>query len=102
MSKVSLKQLVDELVPLNDENLVRREVDNSDAQWCSSELQDMRAGDFVKVTRCKDCKYACEFDGCEDYVEQVRCCTLYKDYDMLPKVWPNDFCSYGERREKDD
>lgn len=53
----------------------------------------------VEVVMCKDCKYACEFDGCEDYVEQVRCCTLHNDCDMFPKVWPDDFCSYGERKD---
>lgn len=41
MSECGLKQLVDELVSLNDENLARRVVDNSDVQWCLSELQDM-------------------------------------------------------------
>lgn len=65
-------------------------------------LQNAPTIDAAPVVRCKDCKYACEFDGCEDYVEQVRCCTLHEDCDMLPKVWPYDFCSYGERREDDE
>lgn len=41
MNEVSLEQLVDELVSLNDENLARRVVESSDVQWCLSELQDM-------------------------------------------------------------
>lgn len=49
MSKVSLKQLVDELVPLNDENLVRRVIETSDVQWCLDELQDMLADDVAPV-----------------------------------------------------
>lgn len=65
-------------------------------------LQNAPTVDAVEVVRCKDCKYASEFDGCEDYVEQVRCCTLHKDCDMLPKVWPYDFCSYGDREEDDE
>ena len=64
-------------------------------------VEDMPEVDAVEVVRCKDCKYASEFEGCEDYVEQVRCCTQHEDCDMLPKVWPNDFCSYGERRDDD-
>ena len=64
-------------------------------------LENAPTVDAVEVVRCKDCKYASEFDGCADYVEQVRCCTLHEDCDMLPKVWPDDFCSYGERREDD-
>ena len=101
VNECGLKQLVDELVSLNDENLAQRVIKNNDVQWCLSELQDILAADVVEVIRCKDCKYASEFDGCEDYVEQVRCCTLHKDCDMLPKVWPYDFCSYSKRRGDD-
>ena len=36
-----LKDLVDELMTLNDDNLAQRVRDNSDVQWCLSELQDM-------------------------------------------------------------
>ena len=65
-------------------------------------VEDMPEVDAVEVVRCKDCKYASEFDGCEDHVEQVRYCTLHKDCDMLPKVWPYDFCSYGDTGEDDE
>lgn len=47
MSEISLKQLVDELVSLNDENLARRVIETSDVQWCLSELQDILADDVV-------------------------------------------------------
>lgn len=33
MSECGLKQLVDELVSLNDENLAQRVINNSDVQW---------------------------------------------------------------------
>ncbi len=47
MSEISLEQLVDELVSLNNEKLARRVVETSDVQWCLSELQDMLADDVV-------------------------------------------------------
>ena len=47
MSEYGLKQLVDELVSLNDENLARRVIETSDVQRCLSELQDMLANDVV-------------------------------------------------------
>ena len=71
MSEISLEQLVDELVSLNDENLARRVVESSDVQWCLSELQDILAADaapikhgvweksnlngFVRCSICHDC-----------------------------------------------
>lgn len=44
-----LKDLVDELMTLNDDNLAQRVRDNSDVQWCLSELQDMLAVDVAPV-----------------------------------------------------
>lgn len=44
-----LKQLVDELVSLNDDNLAQRVIDNSDVQWCLSEMQDILAVDVAPV-----------------------------------------------------
>ena len=49
MSEISLEQLVDELVSLNDENLARRVVESGDVQWCLSELQDILAADVAPV-----------------------------------------------------
>ena len=49
MSEYGLKQLVDELVSLSDENLARRVAESSDVRWCLSELQDILAADVVPV-----------------------------------------------------
>lgn len=38
---MSLKTLVDELVSLNEDELARRVIDDSDVQCCLSKLQDM-------------------------------------------------------------
>lgn len=58
-------------------------------------------GNTIEIVRCKDCKYAREIDGYEDSADQARCCTLYEGCYMLPKVWPYDFFSYGNRRGDD-
>lgn len=44
-----LKDIVDELMILNDDNLAQRVIDNNDVQWCLSELQDMLAADVAPV-----------------------------------------------------
>ena len=53
-----------------------------------------KQGDVVTVVRCKDCK---------DYKQNEHC----PDDEMVCKCWadwlytdPDDFCSYGERKEK--
>lgn len=48
------------------------------------------AADVVEVVRCKDCKFAEIFDH-ESY-----CLCLRK---MAGKIRPDDFCSYGERKD---
>jgi hypothetical protein len=48
--------------------------------------------DVVEVVRCKDCVNYCGFEHCKNGI-----C----DVDSVSKraVYPDDFCSYGERRE---
>ncbi len=52
------------------------------------------AVDFVEVVRCKDCKY----------LERTDCfgeCSLFNDpCGDRGEMKPNDFCSYGKRRNK--
>ena len=42
--------------------------------------------DVVEVVRCKDCKHHAEFSS--------KCNKL-----NLTPMWPNDYCSYGERAD---
>ena len=48
--------------------------------------------DAVEVVRCKDCVNYCGFEHCKNGI-----C----DLDSVSKraVYPNDFCSYGERKD---
>ena len=53
--------------------------------------------DVIEVVRCKDCKHYS--------LAMLKCCFPLDDKhtfdEYVPPIWqPNDYCSYGERREK--
>ena len=52
----------------------------------------------VEVVRCKDCIHW--------YEREEVCLKIYSDGDVSQYAWqnrnPDDFCSYGERKEKGD
>ena len=47
-------------------------------------IEDFHTEDVVEVVRCKDCKF---YGNGDCSVQSVR------------SMYPNDYCSYGERRE---
>ena len=61
-------------------------------------LRDRPTMDAVVVVRCKDCNSCRELNREnkteEAYVDGVLWCMNQQD-----GVWPDDFCSYGERKE---
>lgn len=59
--------------------------------WYASALMALPAADVAEVVYCKDCKYVI-FTEHRDYLR----CTKHVAFSFRP----NDFCSYGERREK--
>ena len=54
--------------------------------------------DAVEVVRCKDCKHYKEFRTKRNKQIMRLCCRMGKN-DMEYSVKPDDFCSYGERKE---
>lgn len=68
---------------------------------CSNEYCDRQScpiwkaptADVVEVVRCKDCKH----------YDIGVCLKIYSDGNAHPEAWqgrkPEDFCSYGERKE---
>lgn len=52
--------------------------------------------DAVVAVRCKDCKH----------YDMGVCLKIYSDGNVHPEAWqsrkPDDFCSYGERKDKAD
>ncbi len=51
-------------------------------------IKDIPSADVVEVVRCKDCKH---------YKDNHRCYSKYSN--MNDYRSPDDYCSYGERRE---
>lgn len=57
------------------------------------EVYTVRDADGPKVVRCRDCKYA------NRYGYQLECVRpIQGAYSECTEVYPEDFCSYGERR----
>lgn len=84
-----LKDLVDELCSLNDENLAQRVLAGGDVQWCLSELSDILEADIEAVTRCEDCVHW----TAGKYPDHGSC--------EIGKYGRGaaDFCSYGEKKK---
>lgn len=56
-------------------------------------LREAPTVDAVEVVRCRDCKYWGSGKYCESY------CNRYGN--MMTDINPDDFCSYGERKDGD-
>ena len=78
------------------ENICKRVNNPAIRGWLNKLIDDTPTADVVEVVRCKDCKYAfhhplgyiyCHRDGINAYEMVFR-----KD----------SFCSYGERKDKED
>ena len=64
---------------------------NVGATFLENQAKYIESLEMVQVVRCKDCVNYCGFEHCKNGI-----C----DVDSVSKraVYPNDFCSYGERR----
>lgn len=84
----------EELERLFNEQIERGATDAFDA--FDDALQDTPTVDAVAVTRCKDC----------EHYDMGVCLKIYSDGNAHPEAWqsrrPDDFCSYGERKDKAD
>ena len=60
-------------------------------------VEDFPSADAVPVVRCKDCKWFADNNGGEWYG-----CKMFHVVRITPEdaPKPDDFCSYGERREE--
>ena len=54
----------------------------------------------VPVVRCRDCKHYKEFRT-KKHRQIMRLCYRMGKHDMEYPVKPDDFCSYGQRKEND-
>ena len=56
--------------------------------------------EYAPVVRCKDCKYAMDMMPIQNSGCLMGECTLRKEDDIVFMAFGDDFCSYGERKEK--
>ena len=54
--------------------------------------------DAVPVVRCRECKFYREFRT-KRYNQLMRMCYRMGKHDMEYPIKPDDFCSYGQRKE---
>ena len=72
---------------ISDEDIIAKEA-----------IRDAHTIDAVPVVRCKDCKHYKEFRT-KQKKQVMKLCYRMGKHDMEYFVKPNDFCSYGERKE---
>ena len=89
------------LVDANDAEKFAREhiLDAKERFLILDFLRECSTVDAVEVVRCKDCKYYCQ-----DKINGAICRHPELDYDIeCYDHWintnPDDFCSYGERKD---
>ena len=77
-----------------------------DASWakenCLAEIDAAPTVDAVPVVRCRECKHHRDKNEQEQQylVEDILICTSPDATDdCWNAVWPDHFCSYGERKE---
>lgn len=61
-------------------------------------ISDATTVDAVEVVRCKDCKHYKPQKKSAHWENRANYCNRV----VTIKVQPDDFCSYGERKESDD
>ena len=74
--------------------------------WAVDALKALPSADAVQVVRCKDCKWAVEYDSWSDSGELYCAVTRCDPYDWGAPTWfyvgKDEFCSRGERKGGDD
>ena len=63
-------------------------------------IMPMLSADVVEVIHCKDCKHYTEYMAYTKSFKSHYCSGGFVDSNMA--LHPDDFCSYGERKETDD
>lgn len=64
--------------------------------WYAEKIKALPAADVTPVVRCKDCKWFADNNGGEWYG-----CQMFQVVRITPEdaPKPDDFCSYGERKD---
>lgn len=95
--KITVDRAIQILDPKHRERYESLEEVNEACRMGMKALRRLRDRDFVAVVRCRDCRYALEFDEDEpEYGKKIMC--LYSVEDGYVETRKkNDFCNYGKR-----
>ena len=81
------------LIDLSDGRGICRVIMEDDFKKAIKKMPKGIIADVAPVVRCKDCKH----------YDMGVCLKIYSDGNAHPEAWqsrkPDDFCSYGERKE---
>ena len=101
---IKAQDLIDRIYPVDPENdgsdgctVVYKSLTLSSPE-IEAIVEELPAADVVPVVRCLECKHYKEHRT-KKYGNLICRCTRMGKYDMDYPVKPDDFCSYGERRE---
>lgn len=77
-----------------NERLTKRDTDGQAMMDCMlDEVECSQPSDVAPVERCRNCKH----------YDMGVCLKIYSDGNVHPAAWqsrrPDDFCSYGERKD---
>ena len=92
------KKWIPQLLSKEDEG------DRRGVETCIMVLEDMQTVDAVPVVRCRECKHHRDKNEQERQylVEDILICTSPDaTEDCWNAVWPDHFCSYGEKEGAD-
>ena len=71
-----------------------------DRDWLKQCIDEAPTIDAVPVVRCRECKFYRELRT-KRHNQLMRLCYRMGKHDMEYPVKPDDFCSYGQRKEAD-
>lgn len=74
-------------------DLITRRYENPEI--CTQEINSIPAADVVPVVRCKNCEHSTETAGYDG--RGLFCAIWGREWQ---RVRPDDFCSYGERKDE--
>lgn len=89
---------VQELEVLRQEYEMHDDCDELVARRCRNAVSALPAADVAPVVRCRECKFYREFRT-KRYNQLMCLCYRMGKHDMEYPVKPDDFCSYGQRKE---
>lgn len=94
MAYIKRKDAINEVLTLRDYSVNNEEKVAFSLVY--KKLRELPTADVVEVVRCKDCKH---WNCASNRTEHMECDIFCGCYGRGYATNPDDFCSYGERRD---